>query len=130
MPNLFAGQVCFGEGSTPLSTTDVLRKRVCRGGVFVGIGPEALLGPHPVSLQHWVTHSMLGNADSAEGQNTAVRRCGNGENLSCGRNIGQLETKLGKDQGNHVDTVPILFVTCLPTNGRFGSYCDQRFALA
>jgi len=50
--------------------------------------------------------------------------------FACGRNIGQLETKLGKDQGNYVHAVSILFVMRLPTNVRFGRYCDQRFALA
>ena len=79
MPNLFEGQLCFGEGSTPCQPPTSLRRRVSRGGVVPGLALEFLWATTPLSpaLDH--PCSLLGKAASAEEPDVAARRCGNGE---------------------------------------------------
>src|SRR6266436_4658241 len=50
--NLLERRGCFGDGQ-PLSPTDVLRKRVSRGGVVPGWA-EYSLWPFPRTLRHWI----------------------------------------------------------------------------
>src|SRR5712692_2841196 len=78
MSNLLEGQVCFGEGSTPV------KHRCFKEACFprrhsAGIGPIALLGHSPQSPALDRPSSLLGRAASAEGPDTAPRRRGNGE---------------------------------------------------
>jgi len=77
--NLLEGQDCFGEGSTPLSTTDVFRKRGSRGGVVLGLASKPFWATPLQSPALGHPSSLLGNAASAEGSDTAARRRGKGE---------------------------------------------------
>jgi len=78
VPYLLEGQVALAEVQA-LSTTDVFRKRVFRGGVPLRMGRMLSLPISPQSPALDGPSSLLGKPASAEGPNTAAKRRGNGE---------------------------------------------------
>jgi hypothetical protein len=85
----------------PLSNTDVLRKRVSRGGVVPRMGHKVLMG-HPLSLQHWM--AVLLCSEKRPVRKGQILPCTDVRTVkypSCGRNIVQQEAKSRKDQRNY-----------------------------
>ena len=115
----------FGKRSA-LVDHQCFRKRVTRGGVVLRMATTVSWAMSPPSSALDRPSSLLGKAAGAEGPDRAARRHGNGEYLSCGRNIFQQETKLPQPKAIR-DVLRLrrrprlLLIEC-----RFGRYCDQR----
>jgi hypothetical protein len=122
--NLFEGQVALAN-IQPLSTTDVLRKRFCRGGVVLGVALKFFRASPLQSPALSRASSLLGKAASAEGPDTAQTDVGMVKYLSCGRNIVQQETQFQKGQELRRCYAHI-YPSTLKSNGRLGRYCDRR----
>jgi hypothetical protein len=94
---LLEGQVALANVQ-PLSTTDVFRKRASRGGVVLA-WPHSSSGPQSRNLLHWIALLLCSEKRPVrKGQILPRSDVGTVKYLSCGRNIGQQETKLSQQE--------------------------------